>query len=57
MMTCVFDIVCTGSHKSVLLRSNVLTKEEEELNNESHDNHVTLSLGSLLQPKLITMSQ
>ena len=45
----------TGSRKSALLRSNVLTKEEEELNNESHDNHVTLTLGSLLQPKLITM--
>ena len=31
-----------------------MTEEGEEVVDESHDNHVTFNLGSLLQPKLIT---
>ena len=45
---------CThaATRKSALLRS-VFTEEEEE-EDGSGDDHVTLNLGSLLQPKLIT---
>ena len=49
--------VSLGSLRSELLRCDVITEEaneEEEVVDESHDNHVTFSLGSLLQPKLIT---
>ena len=49
------ECVCIllGSQKSALLRGVVQDEEEEELVDESHDDHVTLNLGSLLQPKLI----
>ena len=46
----------SGSQKSSSLLRCVMTEddEEEEMNEGSHDNHVTLNLGSLLQPKLIS---
>ena len=43
----------TGTRKSALLRCVLTEEEEEEEENGAGDNHVTLSLGSLLRPKLI----
>jgi coilin len=48
------DTLQQGSQRSALLRGVLTEEDEEEEKDRSHDNHVTLSLGSLLQPKLIT---
>ena len=62
----IFDVVCVcvcvccvagcvvGSLRSELLRQVITEEDEQETTDGSHDNHVTLNLGSLLQPKLIT---